>query len=253
MNKFLIGFVALALALCVSSCEKEENVFLIVTDPLAAQCTDNGVWSACYSNTSGFDLDGIHFSHFGATEPYEQWRGFCPSTVRDTKEYDTDEWVEHQWATIAGHSARGNFEDAYLVAYWDGMLMDDGTNTTGLPGSNSCVVTGTDGITFMPYDVYVSNTTWGYYAMKNGTPFSKAFTGEDWFKLTITGYRKGLVTSSVDVMLAEKGYINPDWIKVRLSRLGLVDMMVFDLSSSDTGEWGINTPTFFCIDALHMH
>ena len=236
------------MALCMASCEKEENVFLIVTDPMAAQCTDNGVWSACYTNTTGFDLEGIHFSHFSTSTPYQTWSGFCPSTVRDTKDYDTDEWVDHQWATIAGHSARGDFEASYLVGYWASMDADAED-----PLTTSCVITGTNGITFKPYDVYVSNTTWGYYAMKDGTPFSEAFTGEDWFKLTITGYRKGLVTGSVDVMLAEKGYVSRDWIKVRLSRLGLIDHMVFSLSSSSTGEWGINTPTFFCIDALHMH
>lgn len=236
----------MSVAVMFTACEKEENVFLISTDPMAAQCTDDGVWNACYTNTTGFDLDDIHFSHSSLMEPYKTWSGFCPSTVRDTKEYSDDEWVDHQWATIVGHGAAGDYASSYLVAYWE--VMDAGD-----PLNSSCVISGTNGISFMPYDVYVSNTTWGYYAMKNGTEFSEAFTGEDWFKVTITGYRNGLVTGSVDVTLAEKGIISQQWEKVRLRKLGLIDHLVFSLSSSTMSEWGMTNPAFFCIDALHMH
>jgi len=39
-----------------------------------------------------------------------------------------------------------------------------------------------------------------------------------------------------------------DWEWVDLSGLGLVDMIEFSLSSSDTGAYGMNTPAYFFID-----
>ncbi len=241
MNRYIKYLMAVAAALAMTACEEEENIYFVSTDTLAGQCTDNGVWSACYTDNSGFDLDGLHFSHASSEDPYRVWSGFCPSVVRDTEEYSDSEWPDHQWATIAGHSVQGDYSASYLVAYWDATDED------------SCTITGTGGITFMPYDVYVSNTTWGYYAMTNGSAFSDPLPGDGWFMLTITGYRKGIVTGSVDVYLAYKGVVSSKWNKVKLKSLGLIDEMVFTLSSSDTGEWGMSVPAYFCIDGLHLH
>ncbi|MBO4549163.1 MAG: DUF4465 domain-containing protein, partial [Bacteroidaceae bacterium] len=43
-------------------------------------------------------------------------------------------------------------------------------------------------------------------------------------------------------------YIINDWRYVDLSGLGAVAKLGFELSSSDTGEWGMNTPGYFCFD-----
>lgn len=241
MKKILPGIVLAACAALFSSCEKEENVFFISTDPMASQCGADGVWNGCWTNTTGFDLDGVHFSHDSGTTPEAWWTGFCPSTVRDTKEYAPGEWEEHQWASSAGHSARGDYNASYLVAH-------EGEN------GEACVVTGTGGITFKPYDVYVSNTTLVCAAMKNGTDKYRAFTGEDWYKVTVTGYRKGEVTASEEVYLFQKGVVFKEWKKVRLRRLGLIDRMVFTVSSSAVDDDGkLLIPAYFCIDAMHMH
>jgi hypothetical protein len=39
-----------------------------------------------------------------------------------------------------------------------------------------------------------------------------------------------------------------DWRYVDLSSLGKVKKLGFALDSSDGGDWGINTPAYFCID-----
>lgn len=121
MNKFVKYLLVAAIGLAMTACEDEENIYFVTTDTMASQCTDNGVWSACFTNNSGFDLDGLHFSHAGEQDPYRVWSGFCPSVVRDTEEYSDAEWTDHQWASIAGHSVQGDFEASYLVAYWDTM------------------------------------------------------------------------------------------------------------------------------------
>jgi len=45
-----------------------------------------------------------------------------------------------------------------------------------------------------------------------------------------------------------KDYIIKDWAYVDLSKLGVFDTIFFNLESSDVGQFGMNTPAFFCID-----
>lgn len=108
---------------------------------------------------------------------------------------------------------------------------------------------------------YVTNSTYAALSMKNGDDFAKRFGGpsgndEDWFKITVKKWQGGIMGSdSVDFYLADfrfndnsKDYIVRDWQWVDLSALGNVDSLQFQLSSSDVGIYGMNTPAFFCID-----
>ena len=45
-------------------------------------------------------------------------------------------------------------------------------------------------------------------------------------------------------------YIIDAWTAVNLSSLGQVKTLEFSVSSSDTGDFGINTPTYFAIDNI---
>ncbi len=111
--------------------------------------------------------------------------------------------------------------------------------------------------------LYITNSTFAYLSMLNGDGFAKQFGGPtgndpDFFKLTISGWYNGNpLDSSVDFYLADyrftdntQDYIVDDWQWVDLTSLGNVDSLSFQLFSSDTGQFGINTPTFFCIDQL---
>jgi hypothetical protein len=97
--------------------------------------------------------------------------------------------------------------------------------------------------------------------MRDGDAFAKKFGGEsgndpDFFKLTIKSSLNGQVgTDSVEFYLADyrfsdnsQDYIVDDWVLVELNGLGDADMLIFTLSSSDVGAFGINTPTYFCVD-----
>ena len=46
----------------------------------------------------------------------------------------------------------------------------------------------------------------------------------------------------------DKAYIINDWRYVDLSGLGKVSKLSFALSSTDNGDWGMNTPAYFCFD-----
>lgn len=110
-------------------------------------------------------------------------------------------------------------------------------------------------------DIYVTNSTYAYLSMRDGDAFSKKFGGEtgndpDFFLLTIKKYLNGqLGADSVNFYLADfrfannaQDYIVNDWTRVNLLPLGSADSLLFLLQSSDVGVFGINTPTYFCID-----
>jgi len=99
--------------------------------------------------------------------------------------------------------------------------------------------------------------------MLNGDAYSKKFGGatdgdSDWFMLTITGKDvDGAVTGTVDFYLADyraadsaDDYIVDTWRYVDLTSLGKVKTLEFVLSSSDVGDWGMNTPASFALDTI---
>jgi len=108
---------------------------------------------------------------------------------------------------------------------------------------------------------YITNSTYAYNSMKLGDTFAKKFGGSsgndpDFFKLVVRKYLGGsLGPDSVEFYLADyrfadnsMDYLVEQWTWVDLTSLGNVDSLVFTLSSSDVGSFGMNTPAFYCID-----
>lgn len=111
----------------------------------------------------------------------------------------------------------------------------------------------------------VTNTTYAFYSMRDGDAFAKAFGGAtgndpDYLRLTIRGYRGGVeLPDSIDFYLADfrfadnnQDYIVRDWTEVDLRPLANADSLSFTLSSTDIGDFGINTPLFFAIDQVRF-
>jgi hypothetical protein len=108
---------------------------------------------------------------------------------------------------------------------------------------------------------YINNSTYAYYSMRDGDQFAKKFGGvsgddADWFMLTVTGWLNGQAKNdTVNFMLADytfadnsQDYILNEWAWLDLQVLGNVDSLQFSLSSSDAGQWGMNTPAYFVLD-----
>jgi len=108
---------------------------------------------------------------------------------------------------------------------------------------------------------YITNSTYAYNSMRDGDLFAKKFGGAtgndpDWFKLTIKGSTFGFMQpDSIEFYLADfrfsdnsQDYILKTWEFVDITPLGYVDTLYFNLSSSDVGSFGMNTPAFFCMD-----
>lgn len=167
---------------------------------------------------------------------WQSWEGFIISTMRD----DSTQGYDNRFSAITGS---GYNSSTYTIGYSPAVIKLNGYNA---------------GNTISGF--YVTNSSYAYYAMKEGDFFSKKFggvTGEDpdWFLINIVSFISGTAKDTVSFYLADyrfqdnsQDYIIDTWEWVDLSPLGAADSLMIYLTSSDAGAWGINTPGFFCID-----
>lgn len=179
------------------------------------------------------------FSSGGATFYYDAswgdccWSGFSYSNLGDT----TTPGFLNDGSAITG-GGLGGAGDIYAVAYADGARLGF-ASPQGLVGA------------------WFTNTTYAYLAMRDGNDgnspaFVKGPFGEgDFFTLSVHGLdADGGQLSSLDVVLANGADILDTWLYVDLSGLGVVSGLGFSFASSDTGQWGVNTPAYFAMDGL---
>lgn len=183
--------------------------------------------------------DNLIFEHY--TEYGAYWEGFCPSSMDFV--YDASD-PSNQFAavTCGGFDGEGT---PYMVGYY-------GYNTGH---ANSCKISLEDGIAAEVQGMYVTNLYYSYLSMLTGDGFSRPFGQGDYLQLTIHGYDENCEhTGSVDCYLADfrdgKSLLVDDWMWVDLRSLGNVMYLEFEMMSSDYSEYGINTPTYFCLDKL---
>lgn len=166
---------------------------------------------------------------------YWYWFGYANRTKT------TFESLDDQWNNIVGggHNGSANYGIGFSAEF-------NGPCFVTVAGDEGAVVPG----------LYVTNSSYAYTSMLNGDSFAKKFGQGDWFKLTITGYDANEEVTGTkeyylaDLREADKAYIINDWRYVDLSGLGKVKKILFVLTSSDTGNWGMNTPGYFCFDDL---
>ena len=110
-----------------------------------------------------------------------------------------------------------------------------------------------DGKAYKAIECFVTNSTYAYLALNgnDGVGVAKTDWGkDDWFKLTVTGFNGDSETGKVEFLLADGLNIVDSWQQIDLRKLGMVTRIVFTLSSTDNGDWGMNTPCYFCLDRL---
>ena len=189
-------------------------------------------------SASGTDVgfnDGLaHFPCVYDTDFGGYWNyGFAYSNMRDS----VTSGFTNQYAakTDTGYGPSNN----YVVAYGAQNMVKLRGAAIGKPVSG----------------FYVTNNTYAFNSMRDGDAFARKFHNGDWFKLTIHGYSGGIKKDSVSTYLADflfpdssMNYILKTWQWVNLLSLGGVDSLEFDLSSTDNGSFGMNTPAYFCMD-----
>ncbi len=201
------------------------------------------------ADSSGFFLSGNvaftnKFTDWGGG--ITSWNGFAYSNKRDT----TTQSFTNEYSAITGLGYDSS--DKYAVCYVSAYDPLPRIRLNGIAKGDT--VSG----------FYVTNSTYGYLTMKNGGAPAKKFGGltgadPDWFALSVYAYKDGnKKPDSVLFYLADyrfassaQDYIVKDWQWVDLTSLGMADSLEFKLFSTDTaGGFGINNPTYFCMDNL---
>lgn len=190
----------------------------------------DSVWDG--SDMSGKFVSGnfLFINNFADWGAYTTWDGFALSTMSSSV-YTS---LADQYNSCTGGGAEGS--QAFGVVYYSAW------------GGNEPTVMRADSSEFIPSRCYVTNSAYAYTSMSEGDDYAKKFEADDWFKITATGYLEGNVRGTVDFMLASEGEIVNEWKSFDLFELGVVDQIHFTLSSSDNGDYGMNTPAYFCID-----
>ena len=184
------------------------------------------------------------FSHVNRSFPNEYdsawgtWSGWALSNMRN----GSTAGFENQYSAKPGHGL--SYTSNYAVGYGKPYIKLDPPNV--LSGA------------------YFTNNAYAYFDMKEGSAFSKKFGGTsgndpDYFKLIVQCYLKGELITTAELYLADfrdldnsKDYILDDWRYLDFNNDARSDVMtdsvVFRFESSDNGDWGMNTPAYFCMD-----
>ena len=197
----------------------------------------------------GSDMSGLHNNSVFTTT-------FSSGDYNFSNSYDTT------WGAASGYWSSGwvysNMTDSTTSGYTNqysakpggGHPIGGANYAIGKPNS-TIVFNNPDGLS-----ININNSTYAANSMRDGDAFAKKFTNadQDYFKLHIYGYSNGSITDSTEFFLADfthadstLDYIVTDWQYVELLP-GPYDSVSFNLSSSDVGAFGMNTPAYFCID-----
>jgi len=177
-----------------------------------------------------------------------------------------NEYTPGQYAYWSGGFAYSNMKDTITSGYTNpysartAIGYNNSVNYVVAQTGSSVVLTGVSKGK-MVSGFYVTNTTYAALSMQNGDWVAKKFGGvsgtdADWFKLTIKGFNNNVQSQdTVDFYLADfrfsnssEDYILKNWQWVDLTSLGNVDSLTFSLTSSDNGQYGMNTPASFAMD-----
>ncbi|MFZ4399610.1 MAG: DUF4465 domain-containing protein [Bacteroidales bacterium] len=199
-------------------------------------------------NSGGFTSSGFFFENaftdFGGG--MFSWYGFAYSNMTDS----LTNGYTNQFSAITGKGVLNS--NNYAVSYVNYDWMNNyKVHPNTLRFATPKIISG----------FYATNNTYAYFSMLNGDgSLAKKFGGQsgndpDWFKLQIKGFKNGNMTDTVNCFLADfrfsiqtQDYILKNWKWVDLYSLGEVDSLEFTLTSSDNGAYGMNTPSYFCMD-----
>ena len=232
-----INYLTIILSISVGSIYAQHNVGDFENLTLSSESYWNGsdmlgqhnnyVFSSVFSS-GDYSFHNAYDTTYGAI--YASWSGWSYSNMTD--------------------SSTSGFTNQYSAKPGGGHPVGGANYAIGK--SNSIIVFNQPG----DFSINVTNSTYAANSMRDGDAFAKKFTNadQDFFKLHIYGYSNGSIADSTDFFLADfthsdstLDYIVTDWQYVELPT-GIFDSVSFNLSSSDVGAFGMNTPDYFCID-----
>lgn len=105
---------------------------------------------------------------------------------------------------------------------------------------------------------WVSNSVFAYNGMAKGDSYATKFKKDSWYLITATGFAKDGKTSvgTAKIYLAkytsDTDTPSKEWLWFDLSSLKNAVYLQFDASSSDSGQYGMNTAANFCLDGITL-
>ena len=240
-------------------------------NPTSLEYNDYGIWTGCYNDADytwlefGDENGEFMLSHLidgeGASWGGYYWDGFCPAIGGDQTDYGTAgssaSWTTNYGGCMAGGGCVINDDGTvtadpakpYLVAYYSSWAMEG-------PSNQVMYVDGEGNTTFTPVGVYVCNHPWPYYGCLHGDGFGRAFEEGDYFELIAHGVDADgeETTTSINLVEFTNGQLKAlnDWTFFDLSSLGEVESVYFTLNSTDSGDYGMNTAAYFCMDNFQV-
>ncbi len=227
---------AATLAACLAASASAHAAVITFEDvPLGPPAGPEGVWNGS-DESGGLNLGGVdfpnQFTDFGGG--FTSWSGFAFSDHTDV----TTPGFGNQYSAFAGGGHAGSSQ--YAVSFGDDARIL--FNTT-VDGSNA--------------GAWFTNTTYAAIAMRDGDSFARQFEAGDFFTLRMQGFLNDTPGGMIDYTLADftaadpsEHFIVDDWEWVGFGGLGSFDEIRFSYESTDTGQFGINTPTYFAMDTL---
>ena len=191
------------------------------------------------SDDAGGFTSGPLFFNNTFDQTFGSWQGWSYSNRTDT----TTPGFSNQYSSIVGAGDGGSA--TYAVAFGD-----------------TATITSSPGRTIDSFSI--TNTTFAALSIRDGDQFAKQFGGDtgddpDFFSVDILGFDdSGNATGSLTFFLADfrfddnsLDFILDDWVNVDVSSLG-ASRLGFSFASSDVGQFGINTPTYFAVDNVSV-
>lgn len=204
------------------------------TDVWDSTYNDSGVCQFIYTNEARFML-----SHLPSQNSYggQSWEGFTLSRVSQ----DT--------ANVFGCVANGGIAGEgtpYVIGYFSDWV-------TEAQGYSSNLILFDEA--YYPEYVYICQNSNTMKAITEGGVFNaRAFTEEDTLALIISAIDGSFQEIATTVYyLAVDGEKNNGWVKVPLSVLGKTAGLSFRMTTTDMGQFGMNTPMYFALDALTVN
>ena len=214
-----------------------ENLYLDNESFWAGPDTKGTVMEGAYGDemVGSFVSGSYQFSNSYNTS-YGSWSGFAYSNRTAT---DFNTITPDQYNSVVGHGYDNS--ENFAVAFNGGEIKVFNAPLTG-DSIRGC---------------YITNSAWTANTILNAkeSDYAHKFAKGDWMKITFTGHRADGTEATVDYYLADYRaakeadyYCLDTWQWVDLRSLGKVTSITYSLSGSDSGQYGLNTPAYFCLD-----
>jgi hypothetical protein len=237
---FLIAAMSMGLLTCISFAQNVANF-----EDLSIET--NSFWNG--DDESGQFISGGWIFYNTYNSGFDSWNGWAYSNMTDIETYSWEN--QYSAASVPSSPVENNYAVSYIIADWENdyspipaVIKTDNEEAVSVAGTWICL------------NAYAS-----LYMEDEGAYGGNYANSHHYLKLIVRGYSPIAFTwSTLEVYLADYRFQNNDynykfdtWKYINLESLGEVSELEFILESSDSGDYGLNTPAYFCIDNFNQN